>query len=132
MLARRAPALRTAVASTAQIRVPFLSLSSRTRYSTAQPLPAESAAQSLSSRWLSDVKTRIGHCITFGLNPAQKEEAGRILQELSQNWRELVAGSEGFLTSKERRSMYRLPVVWGEQDLMVRISLTQRVHGTLR
>ncbi|KAI4927504.1 hypothetical protein J4E85_006015 [Alternaria conjuncta] len=32
-------------------------------------------------RWLSDVRTRIGKCISFGMNPAQIEEAGLILQE---------------------------------------------------
>ncbi|CAK4034928.1 Hypothetical predicted protein [Lecanosticta acicola] len=100
-------------------RAPILASPPRSHaYSTAQPTPAESTTQSLSPRWLSDAKARIGHCITFGLQREQKAEAGRILQELSRDWRELVAGSEGFLTSRERRSMYRLPVVWGEQDLM--------------
>lgn len=86
-------------------------------YTSTSPPPA---TETLSPRWLSDVKQRIGHCITFGLKPAQIQEAGAILQVIARDWRELVAGSEGFLTSKERRSMYRLPVVWGEQDSMVR------------
>ncbi|KAF2169646.1 hypothetical protein M409DRAFT_64707 [Zasmidium cellare ATCC 36951] len=76
------------------------------------------STQSLSPRWLSEVKHRIGHCITFGLTTPQIHEAGKILTAIAKDWRELVAGSEGFLTARERRSMFRLPVVWGEQDSM--------------
>lgn len=71
------------------------------------------------SRWLSDLKQRIGKCITFGLKPNQTREVGAIMQEISRDWRELVAGSEGFLTSPHRRGLYRRRVIWGEQDAMV-------------
>ena len=50
----------------------------------------------------------------FGINDAQTSEAGSILQEVSHNWRELLAGSEGFLTGQEYRGLYRQEVVWGE------------------
>lgn len=50
----------------------------------------------------------------FGLSPAQTTEAGSILQEITTDWRELVAGSEGFLTGKDQRGLYRHAVVWGE------------------
>ncbi|KAF2704232.1 hypothetical protein K504DRAFT_462804 [Pleomassaria siparia CBS 279.74] len=73
---------------------------------------------SLSPRWLSDVKTRIGKCIMFGLDPSQTKEAGLILQEMVADWRELVAGSEGFLTGKGRTGLFRQQVVWGEMDSM--------------
>ncbi|KAH9861981.1 hypothetical protein IAQ61_010182 [Plenodomus lingam] len=80
---------------------------------------AEAAATAkLSPRWLSDVKTRIGKCILFGLRPEQTQEAGSILQEINEDWRELVAGSEGFLTGKPWRGLYRQEVVWGEMDSM--------------
>ncbi|KAF1843800.1 uncharacterized protein K460DRAFT_368657 [Cucurbitaria berberidis CBS 394.84] len=72
----------------------------------------------LSPRWLSDVKTRIGKCIMFGISPAQTQEAGSILQEMAVDWRELVAGSEGFLTGMQYRGLYRQEVVWGEMDSM--------------
>lgn len=78
----------------------------------------EAAAAPLSTRWLSDVKRRIGHCITFGLKPEQTVEAGSILEEISRNWRQLVAGSEGYLTGPKRRSMFRRPVAWGDMDSM--------------
>lgn len=51
----------------------------------------------------------------FGMKPAQIDEGGKILQQLAKEWRELLAGSEGFLTDKKRRSLYRHNVVWGEQ-----------------
>lgn len=50
----------------------------------------------------------------FGLKPAQIDEGGKILQQLARDWRELVAGSEGFLTDEKRRSLFRHNVVWGE------------------
>jgi hypothetical protein len=50
----------------------------------------------------------------FGISPEQTAEAGSILQEMSSEWRELVAGSEGFLTGEEYRGLYRHEVVWGE------------------
>lgn len=92
----------------------------------------ETATASLSPRWLSDVKSRIGKCITFGLTPAQTSTAGSIVQELSHSWRELLCGAEGFLTSPTRRGLYRHRVVWGEQDAMVRPAPTYKPAGLLK
>ncbi|KAJ5172079.1 hypothetical protein N7492_004672 [Penicillium capsulatum] len=69
-------------------------------------------------RWLTMMKRRIGRCMMFGLKPAQIDEGGKILHQLARDWRELVAGSEGFLTDEKRRSLYRHNVVWGEMDVM--------------
>jgi hypothetical protein len=80
------------------------------------------ATATLSPRWLSDVKQRIGKCILFGLQPEQKTEAAAILEEICRDWRELLAGSEGFLTSPQRRGLFRRRVIWGEQDAMVCLS----------
>ena len=85
---------------------------------SASSSPAPATA-SLPPRWLSDVKRRIGKCIMFGLNGEQTLQAGGILSEVSRDWRELVAGSEGFLTGPDRRGFYRQEVVWGEMDSMV-------------
>ncbi|KAL2002703.1 hypothetical protein VTN02DRAFT_6134 [Thermoascus thermophilus] len=63
-------------------------------------------------------KRRIGRCLMFGLKPHQVQEAGRILQQLARDWRELIAGSEGFLTDETRRGLFRHNVVWGEMDVM--------------
>ncbi|GAB7337396.1 hypothetical protein MBLNU457_g2741t1 [Dothideomycetes sp. NU457] len=82
------------------------------------PSPTTPATANLSPRWLSDTKKRIGKCITFGMTTQQTTEAGSILHEIARDWRELLAGSEGFLTSKDRRGLYRQEVVWGEMDSM--------------
>lgn len=86
--------------------------------STSTPAPATDA---LSPRWLSDVKTRIGKCISFGIGAEQTREAGSVLAEVARDWRELVGGSEGFLTGKEWRGLYRQEVVWGEMVVLHRI-----------
>ncbi|CAO2656210.1 Nn.00g050130.m01.CDS01 [Neocucurbitaria sp. VM-36] len=75
------------------------------RYQSTAPTTA-----ALSPRWLSDVKQRIGKCIMFGISSAQTQEAGSILQEIAKDWRELVAGSEGFLTGQDYRGLYRQEV----------------------
>ncbi|KAL5121171.1 hypothetical protein ACEQ8H_001023 [Pleosporales sp. CAS-2024a] len=90
------------------------------------------ATSALSPRWLSDVKSRIGKCIMFGITPAQTSEAGSILKEISTDWRELVTGSEGFLTGKEHRGLYRQQVVWGHVNNVtyVRYAESARVNWT--
>lgn len=56
----------------------------------------------------------------FGLSSSeQTAAAGGILGDIARDWRELVAGSEGFLTGVDRRGLYRQEVVWGEMDSMV-------------
>ncbi|KAF2500739.1 hypothetical protein BU16DRAFT_602788 [Lophium mytilinum] len=85
-----------------------------TRYAWTAQLSSEAATTGLNPRWLTEVQRRIGKCIMFGLQPEQTAEAGLILQELATDWRELVAGSEGFLTGKNRAGLHRQKVVWGE------------------
>ncbi|KAG9662630.1 hypothetical protein KCU95_g11233, partial [Aureobasidium melanogenum] len=89
------------------------SVSSRQRSTT-----TESATEKLSPRWLGDVKQRLGKCMTFGMKPEQVARAGAVLETVARDWRELVAGSEGFLTSENRRGFYRHAIVWGEMDSM--------------
>lgn len=60
------------------------------------------------------VKTRVGKCLMFGLRPDQDQDAGHILQQLARDWRELVAGSEGYLTGWKNRGLFRQNVAWGE------------------
>lgn len=50
----------------------------------------------------------------FGLRPDQVQDAGQILQQLARDWRELVAGSEGYLTDEKHRGLFRQNVAWGE------------------
>lgn len=74
----------------------------------------EAKPHTIDPRWLTDIKRRIGKCLMFGMKPAQVREAGMILQLLARDWRELIAGSEGFLTHPTRRALYRRDVVWGD------------------
>ena len=50
----------------------------------------------------------------FGLKPPQIQEAGDILQQIARDWRELVSGSEGFLTNETVRGLFQHNVAWGE------------------
>ncbi|CAF9912641.1 hypothetical protein IMSHALPRED_000371 [Imshaugia aleurites] len=76
------------------------------------PLPA-----ALPARWLSDIKQRLGKCIIFGLSQEQIDEAGSILRTVARDWRELLAGSEGFLTGRGRAGCEGREVVWGEMPM---------------
>ena len=46
-------------------------------------------------------------------------KAGSVLKALGEEWRDLVAGREGFLVDKKRAGLLRQKVVWGEMDCMV-------------
>jgi hypothetical protein len=50
----------------------------------------------------------------FGLKPHQVQEAGDIVRQIARDWRELIAGSEGYLTDATRRGLFRQRVAWGE------------------
>ena len=110
--------------SRAQIR-PLFSRSSCSlfRHTTCAPrrLSSTTAAPpdvpitaALPTRWLSDLKLRIGKCIIFGLDREHVDEAGRIMKIVARDWRELLAGSEGFLTGRGKAGFERRDVEWGE------------------
>ncbi|KAF4556330.1 Hypothetical protein D9617_1g082060 [Elsinoe fawcettii] len=63
------------------------------------------------------------------MSPAQTKEATGILESIARDWRELVAGSEGYLTAPGRRGLYRQAVVWGEMDSMVSPKLKPSMAG---
>lgn len=79
----------------------------------------------LTPRWLSEIKQRVGKCILFGLRAPQMEEAGRIMRIVARDWKELVAGREGFLVGWGKGGLERHKVVWGEQDVMVIFTFTR-------
>lgn len=91
-------------------------------YSTAQSQGLErppSKSSSSDARWLGDIKKRIGKCVIFGMSREQTQKAAGILKILGEEWRELVAGREGFLTDVKSAGLRRHKVVWGEMDSMV-------------
>ena len=66
------------------------------------------------SKWLPTMKSRIGKLIFYGLLEHENAEVASLLENLARNWREYVAGCEGFLTGEHRRGLYRHSVVWGD------------------
>ncbi|KZZ89031.1 hypothetical protein AAP_04516 [Ascosphaera apis ARSEF 7405] len=73
-----------------------------------------SLPERIDARWLASINHRIGKCLAFGATPAQARRGGEIAKQLALNWRELVAGSEGYVTAPGMRSLFKHPVVWGE------------------
>ncbi|PQE19047.1 thioesterase thiol ester dehydrase-isomerase protein [Rutstroemia sp. NJR-2017a WRK4] len=88
------------------------------RHSSSQTSPAHPPSSESPSRWLATTKSRIGKCIMFGLTRPQARRAAGILEVLGRDWRELVAGRQGFLVDRRRAGLYRHRVVWGEMDSM--------------
>lgn len=41
------------------------------------------------------------------------------MKVIAEDWRDMVAGSQGFLTGRGRDGLSRQEVVWGEMDSMV-------------
>jgi acyl-CoA thioesterase FadM len=71
------------------------------------------------SRFLSDTKSRIGKCITFGVtSPPHFTELSGVLTALTRNWRRLAVGREGYNTSPERAGLLRHRIAWGDHDQM--------------
>jgi hypothetical protein len=54
----------------------------------------------------------------FGMDHQQTRKAGEVCKILAEEWRDLVAGREGFLVSPKRAGLVRQGVVWGEMDSM--------------
>jgi hypothetical protein len=67
----------------------------------------------------------------FGLDKEQTKQASDVLKVLGEEWRDLVAGREGFLVDKKRAGLLGQKVVWGEMDSMVCLPLLKRDVGVL-
>ncbi|KAL7272873.1 hypothetical protein RUND412_004306 [Rhizina undulata] len=74
------------------------------------------------ARRLSDLKLRLGRIFFHGATKEEVAEASVVLKDLSENWREYVAGTEGFLTEEKRRGLFRHSVVWGDMLFIVTLS----------
>ena len=62
------------------------------------------------SHWLTDVKARLGRCITFGLENEQINVAAKIARTVGEQWKGLIVGYEGFVL----RDGLEAAVRWGE------------------
>ncbi|RDH36997.1 Thioesterase/thiol ester dehydrase-isomerase [Aspergillus welwitschiae] len=96
----------------------LFSVSTAFRNAPVSPGTTPRKPHTIDPRWLTLTKRRIGRCMMFGLKPPQIQEAGEILQQIARDWRELIAGSEGYLTDETRRGLFQQSVAWGEMDSM--------------
>ncbi|KAI1352111.1 thioesterase-like superfamily-domain-containing protein [Xylaria sp. FL0043] len=109
-----------------QFRTPA-SFASKSTYSTArtgelrtsQPLPPK--------KWVSDIRERIGNCISFGCDQAQVQRAAEIIGTLAREWRVLSAGSEGFIVGRGG-GFEDQQVVWGEMDSFGHVNNTTYIR----
>ncbi len=58
----------------------------------------------------------------FGLDAPQIKTAARASRILGDEWRQIIVGSEGFLTGKNKAGLIRQGVVWGEMDSMQHVN----------
>ena len=75
----------------------------------------------LSSRTL---VSRLGYMTNNGVSYESAPQVAKILKAVCSEWRDLVAGSEGFLTAENRRGVSGRAVEWGD---MVRLCLAECV-----
>jgi len=126
IIPRFAPLLRLETAFQSTSNFPNRDISAYKCFSTSSPISNSGDASSLNysppatplqtkdGRWLSTMKTRIGKCVFHGLKNEETSQTSMILADLAENWREYVAGSQGFLTGRHRRGLFRHSVVWGD------------------
>ncbi|EGE03020.1 hypothetical protein TEQG_02057 [Trichophyton equinum CBS 127.97] len=127
-LARKSLLARSAPGSPLVSSIPSLSspgrccipaLSRASHSHAAHGTASKSNNTQLDPRWLSNIKRRIGKCIAFGMKQDLVPVAGGVLEEIARDWRELVAGSEGFLTGEKYCGLHRHNVVWGEMFVLI-------------
>ncbi|KAI1215155.1 uncharacterized protein F4807DRAFT_23472 [Annulohypoxylon truncatum] len=52
-----------------------------------------------SGHWYNEIKERLGKCILFGCSRGQARKIASLLRDATTEWRDLIAGSAGFLTT---------------------------------
>lgn len=62
------------------------------------------------------------------MNEEQTTRAGVLLAEVARDWKELVAGSEGYLISPKRAGITSTLIEWGHQDAMGHINNVQYIR----
>lgn len=58
--------------------------------------------------------SRLGYMTNNGISHQSAPQVAEILKAMCNEWRDLVAGSEGFLTSENRRGVSGRAVEWGD------------------
>lgn len=65
-------------------------------------------------RWLSDLRARMKNCLSPELDGAKATQLKANMAFLDENWLELSAGRERFVTDEAKRGLNKLPVAWGD------------------
>ncbi|KAI5816486.1 thioesterase-like superfamily-domain-containing protein [Pyronema omphalodes] len=92
--------------------------------SSSSPSPSR-AETPLNPRWLATQKQRIGKLLFHGATVEEQKQAAVILKDLAENWRDYVAGAEGFLVGPTRRGLYRHAVAWGDMAHVNNVTYTR-------
>ncbi|KNB07855.1 hypothetical protein FOXG_08904 [Fusarium oxysporum f. sp. lycopersici 4287] len=84
---------------------------------------------SFPSRWFADLQAQLKEFTSDHYPASCVQEAKRQLVSNEENWLQLLAGQQGFLTDKKWRGLDNHQLLWGDMDSMgKRLHLTGRVH----
>ena len=103
-------------ASAISVTTPSTILNPHPRNYSSTTTNPSSAQPTTDAKQLSHYRARIGKCFFAGLPASHLERAGAVLKVLTLEWRELLAGSEGYLTQRARQGagLWRRRVEWGD------------------
>ncbi|KAF5587851.1 hypothetical protein FPANT_6791 [Fusarium pseudoanthophilum] len=73
---------------------------------------------SFPSRWFADLQAQLKKFTSDSYPSSCVEEAKRQLVSNDQNWLQLLAGQQGFLTDKKWRGLDNHQLLWGDMDSM--------------
>lgn len=73
-----------------------------------------STSPALPSRWFADLQTQLKELTTERYPKECTEKAQKLYAFSEQNWLELLAGQQGFLTEKKWRGIDNHQLLWGD------------------
>ncbi|KAF5643649.1 hypothetical protein F25303_6240 [Fusarium sp. NRRL 25303] len=80
---------------------------------------------SFPSRWFADLQAQLKKFTSDNYPSSCVEEAKRQLVSNEQNWLQLLAGQQGFLTDKKWRGLDNHQLLWGDMDSMHSLDAAQ-------
>ncbi|KAG4283272.1 hypothetical protein FPRO06_09945 [Fusarium proliferatum] len=80
---------------------------------------------SFPSRWFADLQAQLKKLTSDNYPSSCVEEAKRQLVSNEQNWLQLLAGQQGFLTDKKWRGLDNHQLLWGDMDSMGNLDVAQ-------
>ncbi|KAJ4027472.1 hypothetical protein NW761_012600 [Fusarium oxysporum] len=80
--------------------------------------PLNNDLPSFSSRWFADLQAQLKKFTSDHYPASCVQEAKRQLVSNEQNWLQLLAGQQGFLTDKKWRGLDNHQLLWGDMDSM--------------